>query len=126
MTTTADLLGRFPAPSVPVSTSEDAADSLTPTLGKVRRQVLLYFASRTALGATTDEVEAALDGRHQTISPRVKELRDLGLIQESTEVSHDGGDYQIVGTRKRKTRSGRAAIVYEITEKGRKVARGDR
>lgn len=119
---TADLLGHFPAPSVPVSTSEDAADSLTPTLGKVRRQVLLFFAAQS-LGATTDEVEVSLDGRHQTISPRVKELRDLGLLREYVIDGLKPGESAIL---KRRTRSGRAAIVYEITEKGRKVARGDR
>ena len=67
----------------------------------------IFFAWRRATaernaagprGITCDEVEVALDRTHQSMSPRVNELRDTGWFVDS-------------GVR-RKTRSGRAAVVW--------------
>jgi hypothetical protein len=52
-------------------------------------------------GLTTDELEQIIDGSHQSVSPRVTELRNEGWIRDSG--------------RKRKTRSGRSAIVWTAT-----------
>lgn len=79
-------------------TSKAAARSIEPQLGRLQGKVLEVIQRRAALGATTDEVEFVLAMSHQTVSARVKELRDKGLIRDK-------------GTR-RPTRSGRAAVVY--------------
>jgi hypothetical protein len=50
-----------------------------------QRKILRYIAARGELGATSDEMEAAFDMVHSTVSPRVRELfvksylRDSGL-----------------------------------------------
>jgi hypothetical protein len=53
-------------------------------------------------GLTTEEVEEALERKHQSISPRVNELRDTGWLVDSGE--------------RRKTSSGRNAIVWTPTQ----------
>ncbi len=53
-------------------------------------------------GATCDEVEVSLGGRHQTISSAVNRIMKSGLVKDS-------------GIR-RKTRSGRKAIVWVPTK----------
>ena len=103
-------LASLPAPSVAIETSEAAADSLTPErLGSLRLQVLLYIVSRGEAGATTDELEACLEGRHQTISPRVNELAAVYRLIERSSL-------------KRPTRSGRHAFVYVATDAGKRFA----
>lgn len=78
-------------------TSRDAAESMTDHVGGLRKQILdVIKASPT--GLTCDECEALLGMRHQTASARVRELRGLELIVDSGE--------------KRKTRSGRNAVVW--------------
>jgi len=79
-------------------TSEAAAASVDETTPYLRRRVFDYISARGAEGATCDEVEGALDMRHQTASPRVNELAGRGAIVDSG--------------RRRKTRSGRSAAVY--------------
>ena len=104
-------LGRFPAPSRPIDTSEEAADSLTPErLRKLRKQVLLWFLTRESNGGTADELAEEFGTPHHTTSPRISELTHLGYLQ------HDG--------RKRPTRTGRNARVYQITLKGIDATRG--
>jgi predicted transcriptional regulator len=79
-------------------TSEDAADSLDDrTLGRLRRLVL-DRVSGSPSGATCDEIEVALELRHQTASARLRELQLMGWVETSNE--------------KRLTRSGRMAHVY--------------
>jgi len=99
-----DLFGE---PSYPVrpghvrgsDTSISAADSLDDSLlSRLRAQVFALIDVRGENGATCDEVEVALELRHQTASARVRELALGGLI-------FDTG-------RRRQTRSGRAARVY--------------
>jgi DNA adenine methylase len=67
---------------------------------QLRARVLVEIRERC--GATCDEVEEALDLRHQTASARVNELCSDGKIVDSGE--------------RRKTRSGRAAIVWRESD----------
>lgn len=63
---------------------------------------------RAYLGCTVDELEVRLVRSHQSVSARVNELRDKGWVRDSGE--------------RRKTRSGRNAIVWTPTDqaKGRR------
>lgn len=80
------------------ATSKAAADSVAPTAGKVRERVLVAIADTGSAGATCDQIEVALDLRHQTASARIVELVDSHAILKTD--------------RTRRTRSGRAAAVY--------------
>jgi len=84
-------------------TSNDAGDSMADAIPAVRRRVLRHVA-RTG-GCTCDATEVALGLTHQTCSPRFTELHGRGLIADSGKV--------------RRTRSGRNAIVWTITDAGR-------
>lgn len=64
--------------------------------------VIFDLIDSSESGMTCDEVEAATGFRHQTASARIYELRKLKLLRSSG--------------RKRKTRSGRQAIVWEVGE----------
>ncbi len=81
-----------------MDTSENALRSIDSIAQQVRMRVLREIAVRG--GLTCDEVEEILDMRHQTISPRVNELMNQGLISDS-------------GLR-RKTRSGHEAAVWIV------------
>lgn len=59
---------------------------------------------------TTEEIESVLDGQHQTISPRINELRDAGWV-------YDSG-------RKRTNTSGREAIVWRLSQAAVQAIRG--
>jgi hypothetical protein len=83
-------------------TSEAAADSVATGAALLRERVYRVIAERD--GATCDEVEAQIDGRHQTVSARVRELVQLGRIVDTGQ--------------RRPTRSGRAARVYRVREAG--------
>ena len=87
-------------PRVDEDTSGAAADSIRPILNHLQEAVLDVLRDAPG-GMTCDSVEAALSGRHQTISARVRELVLLGEIEDSGE--------------RRKTRSGRTARVYVVT-----------
>lgn len=111
-------LSRLPAGSQPVETSEAAADAMTPTaLGRLRRQVLQFIASRGEHGATADEIAAAFDAPHNRTSPRVTELASLQFVDRL-----DGKD----GRRRlrRKTRSGLSAFVYVVSAGGHTLLGG--
>ncbi len=77
-------------------TSIIAARSVTESADQMRSRVLV--AIREAGGATCDEVEVSLEMKHQTASARIRELQLEGRVRDS-------------GTR-RKTRSGRPAVVW--------------
>lgn len=81
-------------------TSREAADSMVPHVNGLQAEVLATIKRSGNHGMTTDEVECALSGRHQTISARVRELALKKLITSN-------GD-------KRKTRSGRNALVWRV------------
>lgn len=91
-----DLFGGLPPHVKDSETSKEAAVSIAETAGSLRETVrceIIYHR-----GATCDEVEAALDLRHQTASARIRELFLQGKIYDSGQ--------------KRKTRSGRSAVVW--------------
>lgn len=90
-------------------TSADALSSVAESVDKLRSIVLVAIRERGAVGATCDEVEAALGMRHQTASARVNELMMEEKIADS-------------GVRRR-TRSGRKAIVW-VTPGDGKVSLG--
>lgn len=88
-------------------TSREAADWVASKVGELIGEVFISIAAAAnngARGLTTDQLQQRLWGAHQSISPRVTELRQAGWITDS-------------GIR-RKTRSGRAAIVWEPTDLG--------
>jgi predicted transcriptional regulator len=78
-------------------TSIEAAESMEEKAPALRAQCLTHIVDQG--GLTCSELEEMLNGRHQTISARVWELRQRGFIRDS-------------GLR-RKTASGRKAIVWE-------------
>jgi hypothetical protein len=83
-------------PHVNTDTSFAAAKSIEPSITRLARMVKAFVIKRD--GATCDEVEVALGLTHQTASARIRELVLRGQV-------HDGGE-------RRKTRSGRSAIVW--------------
>jgi len=86
------------APSVAQETSHDAADAIEEKAPSLRVQVFEYVSGRGPIGATDNEIENALDLRHQTASARRREL----VIKEMV---FDSGF-------RRKTDSGRGAMVW--------------
>jgi len=78
-------------------TSIAAANSIANGVEQLRARVLVEIRERG--GATCDEVEVALEFRHQTTSARIRELTIEGKI-------HDSGE-------RRLTRSGRKAVVWK-------------
>jgi hypothetical protein len=98
-----DLFGERIYPERPghvrdCDTSTAAADSLDDNLlSRLRAQIFTIIDLRPR-GATCDEIEIALNLRHQTASARVRELALGGLIFDTGQ--------------RRSTRSGRSARVY--------------
>ena len=82
-------------------TSQEAFDSILPHLGKIEAEVFRVISEAGSRGATSDEVEVALEGRHQTISSRIWALTRRGVVRDSGQ--------------RRKTRSGRNAAVWVST-----------
>lgn len=97
------LYGGTPPHQKSSATSASAAESVRGVAGKMQAAVLACIAGDPN-GLTCDAVEEKLDGRHQSISARVRELFLLGLLRKS-------------GTRR--TRSGRKAVVYATTGKAK-------
>jgi predicted transcriptional regulator len=79
-------------------TSEDAAHQMRASAASLRAKVLRVLTERGP--STCDEVEVALNMRHQTASARIRELAIAGRIVDSNV--------------KRRTRSKRKAIVWAI------------
>lgn len=79
-------------------TSRDAARSMRIAAKQQEQRVLIAIYNRGSVGGTSDELEVQLQLTHQSASARVSELKKTGRII-------DGGT-------RRKTRSGRYAVVY--------------
>lgn len=83
-------------------TSQIAAEQIKPCAGTLRARVLSFIESTGQAGATDIEIQDALSMEGNTERPRRGELLKIGLIRDSG--------------RTRKTRSGRAAVVWEVTQ----------
>lgn len=79
-------------------TSKAAADSMSGRTKDLCARILVCFGDVGAVGMTCDQVEEALELRHQTASARIVELVGSGDLVKTD--------------RTRPTRSGRAAAVY--------------
>lgn len=79
-------------------TSEAASKSMEPYAGSIQDRIRMWVHGRGDHGATLYEIETHFDLRHQTTSPRVRELYLKGWF-------YDSG-------RRRATDSGRGAIVW--------------
>jgi len=90
--------------SLPRATSEAAAaymsKSVHRVVGEVFREIMSVYR-QNAIGLTTDAIEQRLKRSHQSVSPRVTDLRDQGWIADSGST--------------RKTRSGQDAVVWTPT-----------
>jgi len=91
---------RQSAPYAPTDTSQAAAESIVRDLSKVKR--VIWHHIRIWGGLTCEEVEIHLAISHQTASARIRDLRLAGVIRDTGE--------------RRKTKSGRQAIVWGITQ----------
>ena len=91
-----------PAYAAGSDTSYGAAQAIAATAGQLRSRILGWVASRGDQGATRDEIEVGLGLKMQTVSPRVHELTQLGLLEDSGK--------------RRATRSGRTAAVMVAKE----------
>ena len=99
-----ESVGRTVVPFPASDTSAEAAASVERKVGPLAQRcwdlIRLSYESGKE-GLTCDDLEVWLQGRHQTVSPRVNELRDKGWIVDSGK--------------RRRTRSGRLAIVWRPT-----------
>ena len=87
-------------------TSEAAARSVKPNLTGERLRVLNGFLHYGHDGATTEQVEHRVGGKHQTVSARVHDLDYLGWLEKTGSTG--------VNT------SGRRANKYRVSEEGRR------
>lgn len=86
------------APHNGTETSKDAAADIKRHLPTLEQRVLVYVAGVD--NATNDEIEVALSMNGSTVRPRIVELRERGLVEDS-------------GVR-RKTRTGRKAVAWRL------------
>lgn len=92
-----DLFGGIPPHVRKSQTSKEAAISITESSGALRSRISIKICYAPK-GKTCDEIEKDMDLRHQTASARIRELVLKNEIYDSGL--------------KRKTRSGRNAVVY--------------
>lgn len=86
-------------------TSRSAARSMAGHVRGQQRRLLAFLAERGAIGATNEEAAVALGMRTASQTARCRELQLAGLVADSGHT--------------RTSSSGRAAIVWTITEAGR-------
>ncbi len=91
-------LGLFP-PSNGTDTSDAAGASIVDGLPRLRRIVFVAI-KKSAAGLTDDQVEELTGMKHQTVSARRNELMNAGYIEDTG--------------RRRDTRSGRSATVWQV------------
>lgn len=92
------------APHSNGTTSLEAAQSMAGVAKVLRDKVFNYIGAQGSNGATDDEIEVALNLQARTENPRRWELVRMGLVIETKQ--------------RRKTRSGRNAIVWQLTGEG--------
>jgi hypothetical protein len=100
--------------SLPLATSEEAAQYMSKSVhrvaGLVFREILTAFR-QGAMGLTTDAIEVRLNRSHQSVSPRVTDLRDQGWIEPAMKIR---GGTEVPCTRP--TRYGQQATVWMPTQ----------
>jgi len=79
-------------------TSALAALRMRGPAASLRERIYDYIVDRGRYGATRDEIEADLKLRGNTVRPRCRELEEVGRVLKTPN--------------RRKTRSGRDAVVY--------------
>lgn len=79
-------------------TSRDAWESMQDALGPIDSRIVEFI--RSSGGATSDEIEVELDMKHQTVSAQIRHLNERNILTPTLF--------------KRRTRSGRKAIVWAI------------
>ena len=94
----------FDPPHNGTATSAAAAHSMRDQVSILREKIVAYIERLGACGSTCDEIEVALGLSHQCCSARITELH---APRTGKPRIYDSG-------RTRKTRSGRAAIVWRI------------
>lgn len=97
---TENRIGKFQRPGDAAETQRTAAVLAYPNTGTQRRRVLDYITNCGGYGATDENVQDGLNMNPSTQRPRRVELVEGGFIVDS-------GD-------KRKTRSGREAVVWVV------------
>jgi hypothetical protein len=90
-------------------TRREAWQAIQGAAPRLRQMVYDHIASTGQHGCTSQEVETALKMAHETISPRVHELKSCGAIADSGK--------------RRVTRSGRRATVYVIASLAQKATK---
>lgn len=83
-------------------TSRKAAESIAPSAAIMREMVFKIIKRAGEHGMTCDELEVILRMKHQTCSARCRELVLAGRVRDTG--------------RRRPTRSGRPANVYEVVK----------
>lgn len=83
-------------------TSRRAAAHVTATLGKRQQEVLTIFRRTGIGGLTADEVAGCLGWHVTTVRPRITELKQKGILEQTGE--------------ERPTPLGMMAYVYRMTE----------
>jgi hypothetical protein len=104
--------------SLPMATSEAAAHYMSKSVHRVVGQVfaqILLVHQQGAIGLTTDAIEQRLSRSHQSVSPRVTDLRDQGWVEPAMS---DGGHPLT-----RSTRYGQQATVWKPTDAAIEAAR---
>jgi len=98
----------YEPPSVPVNTSEAAAEHIKPTAHTLRALVLQFIKSCGTHGATDQEIAKALNMTENTARPRRYELAGLGKYPIMKPAINKKG--------KRRTLSGCHANVWVAVE----------
>lgn len=93
-----DLFGGLPPHVKTSDSSREAAIQIKESSSSLRMRILNLIMKSGSM--TCDEVEVKTGLRHQTASARIRELVLKGFIEDSSE--------------RRKTRSGRNAVIYKI------------
>lgn len=90
------------APHNGTDTSRDAAANIREHLGRLEFVVFAAVACARDAGVTNDEIEVITGLAGNTVRPRIVRLREMGLVRDSQ--------------RRRPTRSGRAAVVWQMVQ----------
>ncbi len=87
----------------PTDTSHNAARDIEPKVKTLRDQVLAFLRERT-FPATTEVIASALGRPYASIQPRLSELKEKGLVEDSG--------------RRGRTQYGKPCIEWRCTERG--------